>query len=144
MFFFVSSIAAGLAMVIVESHLSQRAFHHHLEMDLLEPLGRAMVVVLTVYGILRLQDLARCGVLPTLCRPGYEGLMFLLEMGLGVLLPIVLLAIPKVRAKQSGLVTGAFLAILGFVMNRLNVSVTGFVGGAPDPVSPPGSEGGAA
>jgi Ni/Fe-hydrogenase subunit HybB-like protein len=51
--------------------------------------------------------------------------MFLLEMGLGVLLPIVLLAIPKVRAKQSGLVTGAFLAVLGFVMHRLNVSISG-------------------
>jgi len=124
-FFFVSSIAAGLAMVIVESYLCQRAFNHHLEMDLLETLGRAMVVVLSIYGILRLQDLARRGVLPALRRPDYEGSMFLLEIGLGVLLPIILLAIPKVRVKQSGLVTGAFLVVLGFVMHRLNVSVTG-------------------
>jgi Ni/Fe-hydrogenase subunit HybB-like protein len=124
-FFFASAIAAGLAMVIVESYLCQRAFNHHLEMDLLEHLGRAMVVVLSVYGILRLQDLARREVLGTLRHPDYEGSMFLLEMGLGVLLPIILLVIPRVRAKQSGLVTGAFLAVLGFVMNRLNVSVTG-------------------
>jgi len=124
-FFFTSAIAAGLAMVIVESYLCQRAFNHHLEMDLLEPLGRAMVVVLSVYGILRLQDLARRGALAGLSRPDYEGTMFLLEMALGVLLPILLLAIPRVRAKQPGLVTGAFLVVLGFVMNRLNVSVTG-------------------
>jgi Ni/Fe-hydrogenase subunit HybB-like protein len=124
-FFFVSAVAAGLAMVIVESYLCQRAFTHHLEMDLLEPLGRAMVVVLSVYGILRLHDVARRGALAGLWRPDYEGSMFLLEIGLGVLLPIVLLAIPRVRAKQSGLVTGAFLAVLGFVMHRLNVSVTG-------------------
>ncbi len=51
--------------------------------------------------------------------------MFLLEMGLGVLLPIALLAIPKVRTRQPGLVTGAFLVVLGFVTNRLNVSLTG-------------------
>jgi Ni/Fe-hydrogenase subunit HybB-like protein len=124
-YFFVSAIAAGLAMVIVESYLCQRAFKHHLEMELLEPLGRAMVVTLSVYGILRLQDLARRGVLSGLRWPDYEGSMFLVEMGLGVLLPILLLAIPRVRAKQSGLVTGAFLAVLGFVMNRLNVSITG-------------------
>jgi len=123
--FFVSAIAAGLAMVIVESYLSQRAFNHHLEMDLLEPVGRAMVVALSIYGILRLQDLARRGVLPTLRHPGYEGGMLLLEVGLGVLLPIVLLAIPKVRMRQAGLVTSAFLAVLGFVMHRLNVSITG-------------------
>ncbi len=124
-FFFVSAVAAGLAMVIVESYLCQRTYNHHLAMDLLEPLGRAMVVVLSVYGILRLQDLARRGALPGLRRPDYEGTMFLLEMGLGVLLPILLLAIPRVRARQPGLVTGAFLAVLGFVMNRMNVSVTG-------------------
>ncbi len=124
-FFFTSAIAAGLAMVIVESYLCQRAFNHHLEMDLLEPLGRAMVVVLSVYGILRLQDLARRGALAGLWRPDYEGTMFLLEIGLGVLLPILLLAIPRIRGTQPGLVTGAVLAVLGFVMNRMNVSVTG-------------------
>jgi Ni/Fe-hydrogenase subunit HybB-like protein len=94
-------------------------------MDLLETVGRAMAVALGVYGILRLQDLARRGVLPTLRHPSYEGGMFLLEVGLGVLLPIVLLAIPKVRMKEAGLVTSAFLAVLGFVMHRLNVSITG-------------------
>jgi len=124
-FFFTSALAAGLAMVIVESYLCQRALNHHLEMDLLEPLGRAMVVVLSMYGILRLQDLARRGALAGLRRPDYEGTMFLLEIGLGVLLPILLLAIPRIRGTQPGLVTGAFLAILGFVMHRMNVSVTG-------------------
>lgn len=124
-FFFISAIAAGLAMVIVESYLCQRAFNHHLEMELLETVGRVIVVTLSVYGILRLQDLAGRGILPALRHPGYEGSLFLLEMGVGVLLPIVLLAIPTVREKQSGLVAGAFLVMLGFVMHRLNVSITG-------------------
>ena len=51
--------------------------------------------------------------------------MLFLELGLGVLLPILLLSIPRVRSRQSGMVVGAFLAVLGFVMHRLNVSVTG-------------------
>ena len=123
--FFTSAIAAGLAMVIVESYFCQRAFKHHLEMSLLEPLARTMVVVLSVYGILRLQDLARRGVLAGLRHPGYEGTMLFLEVGLGVLLPILLLSIPRVRSTQAGMVTGAFLAVLGFIMHRLNVSITG-------------------
>jgi Ni/Fe-hydrogenase subunit HybB-like protein len=123
--FFTSAIAAGLAMVIVESYLCQRAFNHQLEMSLLEPVARTMVVVLSVYGILRLQDLARRGVLTGLRHPGYEGAMLFLELGLGVLLPIILLSIPRIRSRQTGMVAGAFLAVLGFVMHRLNVSVTG-------------------
>jgi Ni/Fe-hydrogenase subunit HybB-like protein len=124
-FFFLSAIAAGLAMVVVESHLSQRAARHHLDMSLLEPLGRAMVVLLTVYGILRLQDLARRGSLTLLRAPGYEGAMFLFEFALGVAVPAILLAIPAVRRRERGLLAGAFLVVLGFVVNRLNVSVTG-------------------
>jgi Ni/Fe-hydrogenase subunit HybB-like protein len=35
-----------------------------------------------------------------------------------------------VRASPRGLVAGAFLTVLGFVMHRLNVSVTGMEGAA--------------
>ncbi len=123
--FFISAIGAGLGMVILESYLSGRTFGRHLEMDVLEPLGRAMVVVLGVYGLLRLQTLAKNGALAELRRPGYEGWMFLVEVTLGVVLPVLLLAIPRVRTDPRGLAAGAFLAVLGLVVNRLNVSVTG-------------------
>jgi hypothetical protein len=47
-----------------------------------------------------------------------------------VLLPLALLASPAIRRRPEGIVAGAFLAVLGFVMNRLNVSVTGMEGAA--------------
>ncbi|HET7292696.1 MAG TPA: Ni/Fe-hydrogenase cytochrome b subunit [Vicinamibacteria bacterium] len=124
-YFFISAIGAGLGMVVIESHLSGRAFGRRLEMHLLEPLGRAMVVVLGVYGLLRFLALRRNGALAELLAPGYEASMFLLEVGLGVVLPVVLLSLPRIRRSERGLVASAFLAILGFVMNRLNVAVTG-------------------
>ncbi|HXH28011.1 MAG TPA: Ni/Fe-hydrogenase cytochrome b subunit, partial [Candidatus Polarisedimenticolia bacterium] len=125
LFFFISAVGAGLGMIIVESYLSGRAFGRRLEMSLLEPLARAMVVVLGVYGILRLQVLSANGALAALRRGGYEAHMFLLEFGLGVVLPVGLLLVPRVRRSERGLVAGGFLAVLGFVMNRLNISVTG-------------------
>ena len=51
--------------------------------------------------------------------------MFLAEFGLGVLLPIALLVWPRIRNSQTGLVAGGTLAVLGFILHRLNVSVTG-------------------
>ena len=128
--FFLSAVGAGIGMVILESALSGRAFGHRLEMSLLEPLGRGMVVVLSIYGILRLQTIARAGALPLLLEPGYESRMVLAELALGVVLPVLWLAIPRVRASGQGLVAGALLAVLGFVVNRLNVSVTGLEGAA--------------
>jgi Ni/Fe-hydrogenase subunit HybB-like protein len=123
--FYLSAIGAGLGMVILESHLSGRAFGRELEMDLLEPLGRVMVVVLGLYGLLRLDLLARSGALALAFTTTYEARMFQIEYGLGVVLPVLLLAIGRVRRSRTGLVLGAFLAVLGFVMHRLNVSVTG-------------------
>jgi len=124
--FYISAIGAGLGMIIVESQLSGRAFGRELEMDLLEPLGRAMVVILAVFGIVRLQLLAGSGALHLAFERTYEAHMFQLEFGLGVVLPVALLVWPRIRHSPRGLVTGAAFAVLGFIMHRLNVCVTGF------------------
>jgi Ni/Fe-hydrogenase subunit HybB-like protein len=123
--FYVSAIGAGLGMVILESHLSGRAFGRELEMDLLEPLGRAMVAVLALFGLLRIDLLRRSGALPLAFSSTYEARMFQLEFGLGVVLPVLLLAWPAIRRSPRGLVAGSFCAVLGFILHRLYVSVTG-------------------
>lgn len=123
--FYISAIGAGIGMVILESYLSGRAFGRELEMELLEPLARAMVVFLGIFGVMRLQTIARNKAFGSVWNLDYEGKMFLLEFGLGVLIPVVLLAFRKIRTNPNGLVFGAFLAVLGFVVNRMNVSITG-------------------
>jgi hypothetical protein len=67
--------------------MSKRAFGRHLEMDLLEPLARAMVVALVIYGLLRIEVIHRNGAFTEIRALTYEGRMFLLEFGLGVVLP---------------------------------------------------------
>jgi Ni/Fe-hydrogenase subunit HybB-like protein len=94
-------------------------------MDLLEPLARGMVVALGIYGLLRLQSIHRNHAFGSILAFGYEGKMFLLEFTLGVILPVALMSIRRLRSNPDWLVGGAFLAVLGFVMNRLNISITG-------------------
>jgi Ni/Fe-hydrogenase subunit HybB-like protein len=129
-FFLISAIGAGIGMTILESYLSKRAFGRHLEMDLLEPLARGMVVALGVYGLLRVIVIAKNGAAALLVHPGYEEWMFVLEFVVGVVVPVGLLVIERVRTNPTGLVTAAIFAVLGFVMNRLNISVTGMEGAA--------------
>jgi len=54
-----------------------------------------------------------------------ESVLFWGEMALGVLLPLALFALPRVRRSESGLFFASVLTIMGFVINRLNVAVTG-------------------
>jgi len=124
-FFYISAIAVGLAMIIFESSMSSKYFGRELELPILREIGRVLVVVLAIYGILRLQDLYHRGVLGMLLVPGYEQRFFLLEMFLSVLIPLGLLLVPKVRESAPGLYLAAVLTLLGFVTNRLNVTITG-------------------
>jgi len=128
--FLISAVGAGIGMTILESYLSERAFGRRLEMDLLEPLARGMVVALGVYGLVRVIVISKNGAAAMLLHPGYEARMFLFEMSVGVVLPVGMLLIERVRTNRTGLLIAAFLAVLGFVINRLNVSVTGMEGAA--------------
>jgi Ni/Fe-hydrogenase subunit HybB-like protein len=127
-FFFVSAIAVGLAMTIFESSLSSRHFGLQLELPVLRELGRVLVVVLGVYGILRFEDLANRGVLKLAFRAGYETYLFWLEIFLGIILPLIFLVQKRVRNSANGLYFSAVLVVLGFITNRMNVSITGFEG----------------
>lgn len=124
-YFFISAIAGGLGMVILESCASARAFGRRLEQDLLQDLGRVIVVVLALYLAIKAQDLSARGAFPLLLRPGPERFLFAVEIGFGAVLPMILLAFGAVRRQTEGLVSAALLVVLGFVLGRLNVALTG-------------------
>jgi len=129
-FFFLSAICVGLAMTIFESCMSSRAFGKQLELPLLQGLGRTLLVALAVYAVLRFQDLHHRGVLGLLKHRTYETSLFYFEICVGLFAPIALLLLRKVRESANGLYLCAILVVLGFVTNRLNVSITGMEGSA--------------
>jgi Ni/Fe-hydrogenase subunit HybB-like protein len=124
-FFFLSAIAVGLAMTIFESSMSSKYFGRELELPVLIDLGRALVVVLMLYGILRFEDLYNRGALKLVLAPSYQQRFFLLEIFLSVIAPLCLLLIRRVRESAQGLYFAAVLTLFGFITNRLNVAITG-------------------
>jgi Ni/Fe-hydrogenase subunit HybB-like protein len=123
--FWVSAVCVGLAMVIVESRLSAKAFGRELELPLLRDIGRALMAALAVLTVLRFRDLYARGVIGLAFQPGYEAWLFQLEIVIGMILPFVLLAVPKIRRSPGGLYAASLLTVLGFITHRLNVSITG-------------------
>jgi Ni/Fe-hydrogenase subunit HybB-like protein len=49
-----------------------------------------------------------------------------LELGLGVFLPLVLFALPRVRRHPTGQFVAAALVVLGVVVNRINVFLVAY------------------
>jgi Ni/Fe-hydrogenase subunit HybB-like protein len=126
--FWVSAVAAGLGMVIFESGLSARAFGRALEFDVLQSVSKVMAAFLGLFLVVRFLDLAWRGALPYAFRltgrGSYEAGMFWLEIAL-LTLPILLVAIRRVRANPQALVACSAVVVGGFLVNRLNVSTTG-------------------
>ncbi len=127
-FFWVSAVAVGCAMVIFESFLSARAFKRGIEMNLLSDLGRVSVVMLAVYLMMKFMDLYNRHLLFILFVPRIETWLYWVEMGLGAIVPLVMLSFARVRRNPKGLFLGALMIILGFVFNRMNITITGMEG----------------
>ncbi|HWR13956.1 MAG TPA: Ni/Fe-hydrogenase cytochrome b subunit [Terriglobales bacterium] len=124
-FFFISAICVGLAMTIFESTMSSKHFGRELELPILKELGRVLMIALSVYGVLRLEDLYHRGMVGAMFKPGYEMYLFWVEALLSVILPLVFFTQKKVRTTAGGLYLVAVMVVLGFITNRLNVSLTG-------------------
>ena len=124
-FFYVSAISVGCAMTIFESCLSSRAFKRGLELPLLTDIARVSVVMLSVYLTMKIMDLSNRSAFGLLFVPRLETYLYWLEIGVGVLAPLALLSIRRVRQNSTGLFIGAVMIILGFVLNRMNISITG-------------------
>lgn len=126
--FFASSVAVGLAMVSFESFVSSKAFKRTLEMNVLSGLAKIELFVLLAYLLLKIGDMAARGALSLAFAGGLESNMFLAEIIIGAILPLILLAIPSVRRSAGGIFLASLMVIIGLVINRTNVSIIGMLG----------------
>jgi Ni/Fe-hydrogenase subunit HybB-like protein len=124
LFFFITSVAIALAMVMFESYLSARAFGRELEFDIIVRLSRMLAILLAFFFLFKIEDLIRLGAFKTMFDGSYESWLFLAEMLIGVLLPAILLFIPKIRHNPTGVFTAICFALYGFILGRMNVAVT--------------------
>jgi Ni/Fe-hydrogenase subunit HybB-like protein len=123
LFFFISAVGVGLAMVIFESSISSRAFQRGLETDLLAKLAKAIPFVLGIYLLLKFSDLIVEGKLALLVQPDWFTLLFWLEVIIGAVLPIVWFTRRANRESSRGLLLGALFVIGGLMLNRFDVSL---------------------
>jgi len=124
--FFVSAIAVGLTMTIVESNLSARAFGRCIEGPVLQSVAKVAAWVMGFYAVLRIGDLVQRGALSELWPLDRAAGFFFAEIILGLLIPLVIFSYPHFRKNTRLLNRGAQLAVLGFIIHRLNVGITGF------------------
>jgi len=129
--FFVSSIFAGLSMVIFEGSISNRVFSdqisensHRAQKGIIHGLSKICTGTLFVYFFLQLLVFIHGKHWDLINTP--MGYWFLIEMLGFVLLPLILFFYSYRTGNIFMIRLAAILTILGVIINRLNVTIIGF------------------
>ena len=129
--FFVSSIFAGLSMVIFEGSISHKVFfdqisdrNHKAHNGIVTGLSRICAVAMFAYFFLQILVFVHGKHWDLLSTP--MGYWYLVEMIGFVLIPMILFFY-SYRIKSISLIkVAALLTMIGVILNRLNVTVIGF------------------
>jgi len=129
--FFVSSIFAGLSMVIFEGSISHRVFfsqisekNHHKQRGIVFGLSKICTGSMFVYFFLQLLVFIHGKRWDLINTP--MGYWYLLEMVGFVLLPMILFFYSYRSGNILLVRVAAILTMVGVVLNRLNVTIIGF------------------
>ena len=120
--FFLSSIAAGTALIILVEMWIAKGWNRPLRTAELCAMGRITFGSLLVYLVFRLGDMAIRGQFAN-AFSGSLGALFATEIVLGGILPLFLLVFASKRSDSRILFYGALLTALGIILNRVNVVI---------------------
>ena len=121
--FLTSAVAVGPAMVIFESTLSNKIFGHRLDIGVVSGLAKVIPFILGIYLLLKLIELMAVGEIGLIFTAYPYNLLWWGEIIIGVIVPIILFALPDIRQNRSGVFGTSVLVILGLMFNRFNVSM---------------------
>jgi Ni/Fe-hydrogenase subunit HybB-like protein len=85
-------------------------------------LAKAIPVVLGIYAVVKFGELAIAGDMKYLFTSGLMSVLFWVEIIIGVLLPLALFSMKRIRRNGNALLISAVILLFGMILNRFNVS----------------------
>ncbi|TCJ16278.1 Ni/Fe-hydrogenase cytochrome b subunit [Parasulfuritortus cantonensis] len=124
-FYLLTAISVGYAIVIFESTVSAIGFKRPFELGILAKLSKVMWGVILVYLVVRVADLVVRGAVGEAFKPNIMALMFWIEMAFFVV-PAVLLAKASNRRRPDKLFLSAACMMTGTFLLRINSYLVGY------------------
>jgi len=118
--FLISAIAVGFPMIIFESLTASRSLGLNSEMSVLSRLGKMVAPLLGIYLSVKLVDMVIRGTYVYLTEINTQSVMFVVEIIVGIIIPLRMLFSEKVLNSKLWLYIAASLVIAGVMLNRIN------------------------
>jgi Ni/Fe-hydrogenase subunit HybB-like protein len=122
LFFFLSAVYVGPAVVIVTATFCQKAFGRKLD-HLLPSLAQALPFLLGFYLVVKIVELLGAREFGLLFNGSRDSALFMAEVSMGVIIPMILLAFKAVRENATWRFIAALMVVLGLMLNRVDVSI---------------------
>jgi Ni/Fe-hydrogenase subunit HybB-like protein len=120
--FLMSAIAVGFPMVILESLLASRSFKLEPEREVLSSLAAYIPVLLGAYLAVKVVDITLREAWSYVLEGSLQSVMWLIEMLVGLVVPIAILSVRRWRSSMTALFTAATLVVVfGVALNRINM-----------------------
>lgn len=124
--FLLSAIAVGFPMVIFESLLASRSLGIKPEMHVLTKLGAFVGPILGIYLAFKIGDMVIRETYVHLMTVSTASIMFVIELVLGVIIPLRMFLSRAVLRSPLGLFVGSSLVVFGVLLNRINCFVVAY------------------
>ena len=129
--FFISSIFAGLSVVIFQGSILQRVFAYQLDSNseekqniMIRGLSRVCALSMFAYFFLKIIDMVHNHTLVYLASP--MGVWYMIELIGFVLIPMIMFVYGVRIGTPSLIKTASLMTIIGIVLNRMNISVIAY------------------
>ncbi len=120
--FFVTSLAAGLAMVVAGATVSYWVFKRSLPQRLVGDLASFLPWILGIYLVLKFGELLGTGEIGLVWSSGYYSVLFITEILLTAVIPIAWFMSKTARASRMLSLVGAGIVLSGIFLNRFNAA----------------------
>lgn len=123
--FFVSSLMAGLSLATLTYVAATAITRRPAKPQIVRGLSRGAAWVGVFYLALKVGDLLISGDLALIFTAGAFSVWWWIEVGLGLVAPVVLLLAPRLRDRPWVTLVGPLLLLFGVMMNRFNATMFG-------------------
>jgi Ni/Fe-hydrogenase subunit HybB-like protein len=126
--FFLSAMGAGCSAILLLSITTNWLYRREHDMQTLRGLAKASAIFLGLYLVLKSVDFTLNDKWVFIIGPSstWESVVFLVEISIQALIPVLVLALPSVRRTIPGILVGASFAFFGLIMHRIDTGIVGY------------------
>jgi Ni/Fe-hydrogenase subunit HybB-like protein len=119
--FYLSAICGGISMVSCETVLSSKIAGHPIDIKILKGLAKGSTIALLIYLLVKISDLAINNEIPYIFSGTHASILFIIEMSIGVIIPLIFLSNDYIRSSIPALFTFHCMVVFGVLFDRFNV-----------------------